>query len=122
MTDQTTQQNPPGAVIAPPPAATIVPTLDSVKARALLLEIDGTQAATEVSQFLIAGRAQIVVALSFVEPHYHACEQKAAAAVKAAEAKVATAFAFSGRPAAPAAPAAAPGAQLAATPAAPAAQ
>jgi hypothetical protein len=116
MTDQITQQNPPGPVIVPPPAATIVPTLDSVKAaaRALLLELDGTQAATEVSQFLIAGRAQIVAALSFVEAHYHAVEQKAAAAVKAADAKIETAFAFSGTLAAPAAPAAQP----AATPAA----
>jgi hypothetical protein len=57
-----------------------------------------------VSQFLIARRAQIVAALSFVKVHYHAVEQKAAAAVKAAEAQVATAFAFSGTPAAPAAP------------------
>jgi hypothetical protein len=92
-------------VIEPPPSEIVVSTLESVKAkaRALLLEIDGTQAATEVSQFLIAGRVQVVAALSFVEAHYHAVEQKAAAAVKAAVVKTEAAFTFAGASAAPAA-------------------
>ncbi len=77
MTDPTTQQAAP-------------PTFESVRAKAhdLLLEIDNSQVHTEISQFIIAGRAQVVAALSFVEAHFHAFEVKAAAAVKAAEAKV----------------------------------
>jgi hypothetical protein len=115
MTDQTTQQTARPA-IAPPPAAIVGPTLESVKAaaRALLLELDGTQAATEVSQALTSARAQIVASLASIEAHYATFEAKAASAVKAAEARVATGFAFSSTPA----PAAAPAAQPAATPAA----
>ena len=45
----------------------------------LLLEIDNSQVHTEVSQFIIAGRAQVVAALSFIEAHFHAFEVKAAA-------------------------------------------
>ena len=73
MTDQTTQQNTPSPVIAPAPAAIAVPTFESVreKARDLLLEIDSSQVHTEVSQFLIAGRAQVVTALSYLEAHFH---------------------------------------------------
>jgi hypothetical protein len=90
MTDQTAQQTA-GPVIAPLPVAIVVPTFDSVRQKALelLLEIDNSQAHTEVSQFIIAGRAQIVAALAFVEAHYHVLEQKAAAALKAAEAELA---------------------------------
>jgi Tfp pilus assembly major pilin PilA len=121
MTDQTTQQNTPSPVIAPAPAAIAVPTFESVreKARDLLLEIDSSQVHTEVSQFLIVGRAQVVTALSYLEAHFHAFEQKAAAAAKAVEAKVAptpaatpvASTAQSAATVAPTAPATAPDAQ-----------
>jgi hypothetical protein len=126
MTDPTTQPTA-GPVIAPPPAAIVPPTFESVSAKAhdLLLEIDNSQVHTEVSQFLIAGRAQVVAALSFVEAHYTFFEQKIAAAAKA---EVATTAAPAAATAAAAAPAAAdaPATQSASTattadPAAPAA-
>jgi len=103
MTDQTTQQASPGPVIAQTAPTIAVPTLESVrdKANKLLLEIDNSRAHTEVTQFIIASRAQVMAALSFVEAHFRAFEQKTAALPKAAETKVESAFAFGGTPAAP---------------------
>jgi hypothetical protein len=84
MTDATTQQTQPGPVIAPPLAEIISPSFASVlgKADALLLEIDKAP----FSQFLFAGRAQIVGGLSFIEAHFHQWAQKAAAITKASDA------------------------------------
>jgi hypothetical protein len=82
MTDPTTQTTV-GQVQAPPPSAVVPPTFASVrdKANSVLLEIDSSQVHTEVSQFLIAGRAQIVSALSLLEARFHQWEAKAAATI-----------------------------------------
>jgi hypothetical protein len=107
MTDTTTQQTTAGTAPAPEPIAPPNFSSVSAKARELLLEIDNSQVHTEVSQFLIAGRAQVVATLSYIEAHFHAFEQKAAVATKVVESTVAQ----STSTATPATPAATPAAQ-----------
>jgi hypothetical protein len=111
MTDTTTTQTA-GPVTDPLSAAVVAPTIESVrdKASALLVEIDNSQAHTEVSQFLIDARAHVVAALSWIESHFTAFEAKVEAAAKVVEAEImpSTSTAAPADVAAEAAPAAAP--------------